>query len=73
MICDFTAIDTETTGLNPKLDRIIEIGAVKVRDGKITEDGTHDELMALGGKYKEFFDVQSKYYKDGGKENEEEN
>ena len=37
MICDFTAIDTETTGLNPKLDRIIEIGAVKVRDGKITD------------------------------------
>lgn len=37
MICDFTAIDTETTGLNSKLDRIIEIGAVKVRDGKITD------------------------------------
>ena len=41
--------------------------------GKISQQGTHDELMALGGKYKEFFDVQSKYYKDGGKENEEKN
>lgn len=30
------------------------------------ECGTHDELMALGGKYKELFDVQSKYYREGG-------
>ena len=49
-------------------DRIILL------DGSvIAEEGTHDELMALGGKYKEFFDVQSKYYNDGGKENEKEN
>lgn len=34
---DFICIDLETTGLNPKRDRIIEIGAVKVRKGKITE------------------------------------
>ena len=34
---DFVCIDLETTGLNPKRDRIIEIGAVRVRDGKITE------------------------------------
>ena len=34
---DFVCIDLETTGLNPKKDRIIEIGAVKVRDGKIAE------------------------------------
>ena len=31
---DFVCIDLETTGLNPKRDRIIEIGAVKVRNGK---------------------------------------
>lgn len=37
MILDFTAIDTETTGLNPKSDRMIEVGAVKVRNGNITE------------------------------------
>ena len=34
---DFVCIDLETTGLNPKRDRIIEIGAVKVRDGKVVE------------------------------------
>lgn len=34
---DFICIDLETTGLNPKRDRIIEIGAVKVRNGKIVD------------------------------------
>lgn len=29
----------------------------------IAEAGTHTELMAAGGKYRELFDVQSKYYK----------
>ncbi|NLL76163.1 MAG: 3'-5' exonuclease [Clostridiales bacterium] len=37
MINDYVSLDLETTGLNPKHDRIIEIGAVKVKDGKVTE------------------------------------
>ena len=37
MIKDFISIDLETTGLLPKEDRIIEIGAVKYRDGKETD------------------------------------
>lgn len=37
----------------------------------IAEVGTHDELMKLGGKYKELFDIQSKYYKEGENANEE--
>lgn len=38
---------------------------------RIAEIGTHDELMAKGGKYKELFDIQSKYYKEGEPANEE--
>ncbi len=34
---NFVCVDLETTGLNPKTDRIIEIGMVKVREGKIVD------------------------------------
>lgn len=33
MLKDFVALDLETTGLNPYIDKIIEIGAVKYRNG----------------------------------------
>lgn len=32
--------------------------------GRIIEEGTHDELMAKGGRYAEIYGVQSSYYKD---------
>ncbi|MDE5866567.1 MAG: ribonuclease H-like domain-containing protein, partial [Lachnospiraceae bacterium] len=35
MIDSYVCLDLETTGLDPKKDKIIEIGAVRVRDGKI--------------------------------------
>ncbi len=35
---------------------------------KFAEEGTHEELMAAGKKYRELFDVQSKYYREGGNE-----
>lgn len=35
MLKDYIVVDLETTGLNPKLDKIIEIGAVKVKNGQI--------------------------------------
>ncbi len=35
---------------------------VLLENGKIIEDGTHDELMAAGGKYAEMFEIQSSYY-----------
>ena len=47
-------------------DRIIMID-----NGEIIEEGTHSELLKLGGKYAGLFEVQSKYYKEGDAENEE--
>ena len=37
MLTDYVSIDLETTGLNPKTDKIIEIGAVKVCNGVVTD------------------------------------
>jgi DNA polymerase-3 subunit epsilon len=34
----FISVDVETTGLNPKRDAIVEIGAVKVRGGEIVDE-----------------------------------
>lgn len=34
---NYVCLDLETTGLNPKKDRIIEIGLVKVREGKVVD------------------------------------
>lgn len=48
MIQDYTSLDIETTGLNPKLDKIIEVGAIKVRNGKIT--GRYESLVYPGRK-----------------------
>lgn len=37
MIDSYVSLDLETTGLDPKKDKIIEIGAVRVRAGEITD------------------------------------
>ena len=35
MINSYVCLDLETTGLDPKRDKIIEIGAIKIKDGEI--------------------------------------
>lgn len=42
----YIALDLETTGLRPKYDRILEIGAVRVEEGEIT--GTFETLIDHG-------------------------
>ena len=37
MISTYVALDIETTGVNPSLDRIIEIGMAKVVDGVVVD------------------------------------
>ena len=35
-----------------------------LEDGRVTEQGTHDELMAAGGGYARMFETQARYYED---------
>lgn len=41
MLTDYIAVDLEMTGLHPKRDRILEIGAVKVLGGKVRDTFSH--------------------------------
>jgi ABC-type multidrug transport system fused ATPase/permease subunit len=40
--------------------------------GRVVELGTHDELMAAGGRYRTMFDLQASRFGDGAAEGEEE-
>lgn len=51
MINSYVCIDLETTGLNPKTDKIIEIGAVKVIDGEIV--GSYSSYVNPGRRLEE--------------------
>lgn len=46
MIKDYVCVDLETSGIRAKWDKIIEIGAVKVRDGKVVD--TFSQLIDPG-------------------------
>ena len=43
-----------------------------LENGKIAETGTHEDLMKQNGRYRELFDIQSHYYKEGGEGDDEE-
>ena len=58
MITSYVCVDVETTGLNPKTENIIEIGAVKVINGQVAETfqsflkprkSLEDRIVALTG------------------------
>lgn len=36
-----------------------------LQNGGISEEGTHESLLALGGEYAKLFEVQSRYYQEG--------
>ncbi|MEA4889209.1 MAG: ABC transporter ATP-binding protein [Clostridiaceae bacterium] len=36
-----------------------------INDHRIVEEGTHKDLLKLGGKYAQLFEIQSKYYREG--------
>ena len=48
-------------------DRIILIA-----EGSIVEEGTHDELITRSGHYADLFEIQSRYYREGGESDEKE-
>lgn len=50
-LLDYICLDLETTGLNPKMDKITEIGAVKVKNGQIVD--TFSRLINPGRKLSE--------------------
>ena len=42
-----------------------------VEGGRIAEEGSHSQLLSLGGRYAQLYEVQSKYYKEGTDGNEQ--
>ncbi len=47
-------------------DRIIFVA-----DGTIAEEGTHETLLETGGAYANLYEIQSRYYREGGEAHEE--
>ena len=57
----YVVLDFETTGLNPQTDKIIEVGAVKVVDGNVTEfTSLVNPLVSLPAKITEITGLRDK-------------
>ena len=57
MLTDYVVIDLEMTGLNVKTDRILEVGAARVRGNVVTD--TFSEVINPNGNYrKKWFHLQ---------------
>ena len=57
--------DTSTV-VTPRVDRICV-----VEEGRVVELGSHDELMAAGGRYRTMFDLQAERFADPAEVDEE--
>ncbi len=57
---DMTAGHSHRLASTRFCDRILLI-----EDGRLAEEGTHESLLALGGRYAQLYEVQSKYYREG--------
>lgn len=44
---------------------------ILISDNGIAEEGTHDVLIAQNGRYTELFEIQSRYYREGGVDDEQ--
>lgn len=42
---------------------------ILLEGSSIREEGTHEGLLAAGGEYARLFELQSRYYREGGAEN----
>ena len=56
-VADYVVFDLETTGISPKTDEVIEISAVKVEHGKVTDEFSTRKHRFLNRFWKSFWSL----------------